>query len=203
MDESDETLIQDEPELDTDETDDSMEEESYDSKYGIMRDQHGRFAPVMSLEEFEKYEASHENDILIEKKIREAERQYEKKVYLKPNEKHILFQLVDKFRDVGQDLDTGEPIYNLSQFKPKPYHEILINHQLAKFTESKVEPGKKILTPTSRVMFTRFVNDMISQGLVEKIKRGRHLYLRITKKGLDKTLAFYEMYSGEIYCLDL
>jgi|GEM_PF-5822933 len=206
--ESDETFFQDESELDDDgddddEIDDSIYEESYDSLYGIMRDKHGRFAPVMSMEELEEYNVHHADDILIEKKMRKFLKEYDRKIQLKPNEKHLLFLLVNKFKDVEEDLDTGELNYKLSQFKRKPYHEVLIKHRLAKFTESKVEPGRRILTPTSRVMFNRFVNSMISQGLIKKKKHGRHLYLRITQEGLDKLLVFHLEHPGEVLYLGI
>jgi len=150
--------------------------------YGYLRyrDKKGRFASEFRDTECEKYL---EANRVINKFVRD----YQKKVDLKRNVKVILLQLVDDFKEhkyFEKDKDgfeTDSPYFLLRQFKRIPYHEILLGHLLKKSA------------------FSTFVSKMVNEGLIEKIRHGKKLYLRITQKGLDKVWAFYEEYPGETW----
>ena len=152
--------------------------------YGYLRhrDKKGRFASEFRDPERKK-------DIEADRVIKKFVRDYRKKVDLKRNVKVILLQLVDDFKEhkyFEKDKDGFEtvyPVFPLKQFKRKPYHEILLGH------------------PLKKSAFSTFVSKMVNEGLIEKIRHGKKLYLRITQKGLDNIWAFYEEYPGETWCM--
>lgn len=116
-----------------------------------------------------------EMEILVDRKIKQFEKEYQKKIDLPFNEKVLLLRLVDDFKNT-----RGPDARLVSQFPRLPYHLVL-----------KCYPWK-------RSMFSQFISRMIiKEGLVIKVKHGHKLYLRITKKGLDKVFRFWEEYPGE------
>ena len=158
-----------------------------------MRDCFGRYCPIMGQDELE-------NHNMIIKRIRDLERDKKKQARLTHNESNLLYQLVNFFNDpYYPELET-EPCYSVKQFKRKPYHEILMSHPLAhnRQAESKITNERKVLNSIARASFSRFINRVAAMGWVRKIKHGKHLYLKITKSGLDKIRIHHDFRNGII-----
>ena len=158
-----------------------------------MRDCFGRYCPIMDQDELE-------NHNIISKRMRDFEREKKKQARLTHNESNLLYQLVNFFKDpYYPELET-EPYYNVKRFKRKPYHEILMNHPLAhnRQTESKITHERKAPNGIARASFSRFINRVTARGWIRKIKHGKHLYLKITKLGLDKIRIHHDFRNGII-----
>lgn len=150
-----------------------MSEERGGLVYLRYRDSNGRFASEVG-------DPEHISDLKMDRKIRKFCREYDKKIQLPYNEKVLLLRLVDDFRDREKFFDI-DGFYDpkVSHFKRLLYHEVLKSCSM------------------KRSAFSQFVNRMVEEGVIAKIKHGHKLYLRITEKGLDKVFKFWEEYSGE------
>ena len=143
------------------------------------RDKLGRFASPDT-------DPERKSDIEMDRKINKFLRDYRKKVLLPYNEKILLLRMVDDFKDKEKITDEkGFLNPKIEHFPRLPYHQVFLD-----FSNSHSRHLK-------RSAFSLFVKRMIDEGLIEKIKHGKKLYLKITEKGLDRAFRFWQEYSGE------
>ena len=172
----------------SDEEDDNWEDEESDEEDELtkeMSEERGGYVYLRHRDGLGRFASPYtdtERKLVIEmgRKIDKFCRDYSRKVLLPYNEKILLLRLVDDFSDKEKILDKNGFINpKVFHFKRLLYHRVLLDH------------------PLKRSAFSLFISRMVDEGLVEKIKHGHKLYLRITKKGLDKVWVFYEEYRGE------
>lgn len=179
LDEEDENFEEDEEPEEADELIKEISEQRGSWVHLRYRDSLGRFSSPDT-------DSERKLDIEMDRKIEKFIRGYRKKIILPYNEKILLLRLVDDFRDREKIIDKkGFLNPKVNHFPRLPYLQVFLDF------------SKSHSRHLGRSAFSQFVSRMVDRGFVKKIKHGKKLYLKITKKGLGAVFQFWEEYRGE------